>query len=221
MSQNICPNTGLPCPKPKLFHITDIEKGKITQRDVCEDCIDQKPEAAIATMVEFIDFLFKKQIPAEVPVEVEPIAEPIAEIGCPGCGSTPADIRQTGKMGCMLCYDVFGPQLKDVIFKAHKSLRHVGKVPKRWAKENMTIDQMVVKIKAELNLSVHTEKYEQAKTLKEKLEQLDALREREVAALDKIHTAIAEERYDDAQKLKDEINAVKDSALKVFDHEDG
>ena len=51
---------------------------------------------------------------------------------CPLCGSTFEDIVENGKLGCPMCYEVFGDALPATIQRIHGRTKHTGNVPKRF-----------------------------------------------------------------------------------------
>ena len=51
------------------------------------------------------------------------------ERACPGCGLTPADFKEHGRLGCPKCYETFEGKLSSVIHKLHRGDSHLGKVP--------------------------------------------------------------------------------------------
>ena len=47
---------------------------------------------------------------------------------CPGCGMTWAEFRETGRLGCMRCYDHFATQLRLLLPRVHGgAYAHRGK----------------------------------------------------------------------------------------------
>ncbi len=50
------------------------------------------------------------------------------EKSCPVCGTTYADYKRTGLLGCPSCYDVFKEELMPAISAIHGKTEHVGKV---------------------------------------------------------------------------------------------
>lgn len=46
---------------------------------------------------------------------------------CPRCGTTPADLRANGFMGCAECYTAFAGDVRRALTKLHGTHRHIGK----------------------------------------------------------------------------------------------
>ena len=93
-------------------------------------------------------------------------------------------IINTGKMGCPNCYDVFESELDPIIKRIQGTNRHVGRIGKIIDNK---IDKKYNKGKTEENTAKKEEKT--------RLEQLQ----------EELKTAIKEERYEDAAKIRDEI----------------
>lgn len=60
-------------------------------------------------------------------------ARPRAHPGrCPGCRTSFADFRETGRFGCPQCYDQFAAQTRDLLPRVHAgAYQHRGKTPGR------------------------------------------------------------------------------------------
>lgn len=135
---NLCPNTGEPCPRRKVVHVTEVAGGKVVgTSDHCEGCQvgplpAAQPSPAPGVPMTLLDLLLgfykhamQNQQPGERPEAPR----------CPGCNVSLAELAREPRVGCGTCYSHFQEQLLPVIQKAQGSVRHVGKVPKRWAEE--------------------------------------------------------------------------------------
>jgi len=60
-------------------------------------------------------------------------ARPRAHPGrCPGCRTTFAEFRETGRFGCPQCYEQFASQIRDLLPRLHAgAYQHRGKTPGR------------------------------------------------------------------------------------------
>lgn len=106
--------------------------------------------------------------------------EPETERSC-GCGTTFGEISRTGMVGCPDCYTTFRNELSSALKKIHGVKQHVGRIPERLSKENAKADK---KVKISENDST------------------DELKAR-------LDTAIKEENFEEAAKLRDMIKAKK------------
>ena len=113
---NKCPITGKFCEHYKFYKITDLDKGKVNNFNVCESCVDK------------LDLI----------KELKDIKEDICEF----CGMTLQELAKSGHMGCAKCYNKFEnplifslEKLQKIPIKEPKELKHVGRVPYSWKKK--------------------------------------------------------------------------------------
>lgn len=96
---------------------------------------------------------------------------------CPKCGTSSADIKNEGKLGCPYCYNHFAESLEKTLKICHDgSTKHKGKIPKcLQAFQNKThedIQAEIAKLKSKIEAAVKVENYEIAGMLKSKIQQL-------------------------------------------------
>ena len=98
---------------------------------------------------------------------------PVTARRCQCCGATFADIAETGKVGCALCYNEFGEELLPYLKRIHGSVHHTGKNPGNnqliIKEENNTVS----KLKAKLATLVAAEKYEEAALVRDEIKKLE------------------------------------------------
>jgi len=51
------------------------------------------------------------------------------EVVCPGCGMTPQDFKQKGRLGCPRCYEAFRQELVPLLQRVHEAVVHRGRLP--------------------------------------------------------------------------------------------
>lgn len=95
---------------------------------------------------------------------------------CNKCGMTFEEFTNIGKFGCDECYNVFSSKIDTMLKNIHGDNRHVGRIGKISAKNNINDTQK------------DTTKNNKVDELKEKLRQL-----------------VKEEKYEEAAKVRDEI----------------
>lgn len=110
-----------------------------------------------------------------------PLLNEVKLIKCDGCGSTFDDIINTGRYGCANCYDVFEDRMDPILKKLQGDNRHNGRLGK--------ISDNNVKFNNNETEKLDNKADNKLKKLQEELKQ-----------------AIKEERYEDAAKIRDEIN---------------
>ena len=116
--------------------------------------------------------------------EFMPLLNEVKQIKCDSCNSTFDDIINTGRYGCPNCYDVFEDRMDPILKKLQGANRHTGRLGK---------------------ISDNKVKYEESKENKKEEKHENKLEELQA----KLKQAIKEERYEDAAKIRDEINKMK------------
>ena len=86
---------------------------------------------------------------------------------CPLCGST----FENGKLGCPMCYEVFGDALPATIQRIHGRTKHTGNVPKRF-RAALEAKEKLQKLEDELHEAVKNEEYEKAAELRDAIRAL-------------------------------------------------
>lgn len=166
-----CPHSKQPCDKKKILHITELKDGSYTTFHMCEKCAAnynpgeaEKPDNLILNILSLLsDVVTKKQITQQL----------IAK--CPGCGTTPRDISQTGRFGCVKCYDYYQSSVDHILKKCQNgATKHVGKVPKRIIEKEITISiqDQIKSLENKMAKAVKLENYEVAGVLKKKIQEL-------------------------------------------------
>ncbi|MDU4862841.1 MAG: UvrB/UvrC motif-containing protein [Terrisporobacter othiniensis] len=99
-----------------------------------------------------------------------------SEIVCPNCYSTYNEYRETGKVGCSKCYEVFEKQLKPILRNIYGYEEYIGKSPK---KDNSHIypSKEMITLKEDLNRAVEQEEYEKAAYIRDKIKELEECNE--------------------------------------------
>ncbi len=112
------------CDLEASVFLTQILDGKMTQVNLCEKCSKERG-VTDPTGFQLADFLLgagtqKKAVATEVDDDT---------LACPECGFTRAHLKKIGRMGCPECYRTFGDDLDSMLRAMHKGTRHVGKAP--------------------------------------------------------------------------------------------
>ena len=100
---------------------------------------------------------------------------------CGGCGSSINDIKRTGKVGCADCYDTFFSELMPTIRNIHGNTEHIGKRP---------------------NAIEYTVEDDGKSETDDKTDRLSALKA-------ELKQAIADEKFERAAQLRDEIKGLE------------
>ncbi len=92
---------------------------------------------------------------------------------CPLCGSTLADISESGMVGCSECYKTFGEELAPSIAKIHGRTRHAGRGPKEF-KAKQEKENKLASLKQKLDEAVGRQEFEEAAKLRDEIKRISS-----------------------------------------------
>lgn len=114
---------------------------------------------------------------------------------CPNCGMTYNEFLKYSKYGCVDCFKTFSPVLESYLKKIQGSCEHTGKVPYKM-KETVVLPGIEAISKPTSKTAPMGDKgLPRLERLKQQLQQ-----------------AIADEAYEEAAKLRDQIKVLKEEA---------
>ena len=204
------------CGAPASVHITKIIDGKKIKMHLCAACAEKNSALASAGF------------PADIIPNIKKLEEQLLSAGnpskadliCPNCGGTFEEFEKRGRFSCPSCYEAFRDKLTELLAQMHGALSHVGKRPKRHAKQARASEEDSRQTELPLEgLSLGGAVCEPtfddiAQGLIEEskgVEMPDAAMVEEskkdlVAALKaQLESAISDERYEDAAAIRDKI----------------
>jgi len=172
------------CENEATVFLTQIINGQMTTVNLCESCSKAKGVTEETGFGLAEAFLSPSQRSGEDSMEVV----------CDSCGFTASQLKKIGRMGCPECYTAFREGLDGLLRNMHKGTRHVGKRPSRQddgAPQLLPRQRAAVvretppapvpvaelpldifKLRADLDLAVSEERYEDAARLKAEIERL-------------------------------------------------
>ncbi len=161
-----------------------VKSGVKAERHLCEHCARElglNPGGAT------LGQLITKFVVAPQGHPLAPVGKPAAPArptpptSCRGCGTSFADFRQTGRLGCAECYATFEPQLGPLLERAHEgATHHVGKSPKRWEERSARAEadrarlERLADLRRRLEQAVMAEQYEAAAALRDELRKAES-----------------------------------------------
>lgn len=165
-------------------HYTENINGVTKELNLCEEC---SKKLGVTDSLNFnmpMDFsnLFGSFLEDFGDMEFMPLLSEVKDTKCDSCGTSFEDIVNTGMMGCGNCYDVFSERLDPILKRIQGANRHVGRLGK-------ISDNKVG------NNNEKENKEKESDECKTKIEKLQ----------NDLKNAIKEERYEDAAKIRDEI----------------
>ena len=200
----LCDNCGK---REANIRYTENINGKIKEMHLCEECskklgIMNKMDFNIST--NFPSF-FGSFLEDFEELNSMPIFNELKEKVCDSCNTSFEDIINTGKLGCPNCYDVFSDILDPILKRLQGDNRHVGRKAEQLNNDN----------KISKNSDDEKNKKEVKSTSKGSKERINTssknnVQENEIEKLqEQLKEAIKEERYEDAAKIRDEINLMR------------
>ena len=119
--------------------------------------------------------------------EFMPLFQSVKELKCDNCNMTYDEFINQGKFGCPECYDVFSSKIDSLLKRLHGSNKYMGR--------------------RALNSTRQEEKHAEGNNIGDQQNKKSEKEETKLEKLQKdLKKAIAEERYEDAAKIRDEIN---------------
>ncbi|MBC7835259.1 MAG: UvrB/UvrC motif-containing protein [Phycisphaerales bacterium] len=193
------------CDNEATVHEVMIKGGKQVEKHLCEICAKAEGFAVqskgqVATLL--TQFLATQVTPT---AQGEGVRS-----ACRSCGTTYAQFRATGDLGCPDCYAAFDAQLGPLLERAHEGGgRHVGKVPKRLAhlqRAAMTeASELAPKTPPAPSTGAPSGPVKATRTVVDPHVQLASLRAQ-------LQGAVAGERYEDAARLRDQLKTLESGA---------
>ncbi len=99
--------------------------------------------------------------------------------GCPGCGTTVAEFKTKGRLGCPRCYETFRASLVPLLQRIHEAASHRGRLPGRSASKapataaEPDAGRRLAELRRRLEDAVRGERYEEAAGLRDQLRQAE------------------------------------------------
>lgn len=117
------------CDREATVHEWAKKAGQKFEKHLCEECA-RKQGVAIQPQQQ-ISQLITHLIAGAKPGMPQAQLNPTVQVGaCPSCGTTYAQFRHSGLLGCPGCYQAFETQLGPLLQRAHEGgTHHSGKVP--------------------------------------------------------------------------------------------
>lgn len=205
------------CANEATVHEVVIKGGKQHEKHLCEQCAkgDGLPVQTHAPLTSLLTQYITQQTDAAATIATG-VAPASAQATCSACGLSFVQFRQSGLLGCAVCYEAFEQQLGPLLARAHEGgTHHVGKSPR--SAERAAAVKSAVSAPASENAAASSSPVRAANS-----GDIEA-RNAQIAALRKqLAEAVSAEQYEKAAKIRDELarmggaaaSAVKDAPTK-------
>lgn len=149
------------------IQLTQVENNEMKILHLCEPCAVERgvESGSHKTSAPLVDFL--AQIGRGV-------GEGQTSVGkCPSCGLSLSQLRQTGRLGCAVCYTHYDEHLRSLLRRLHGGTKHVGKISLPSDPEESDRTARVMSLRRSLQRAVEAEDFEHAATLRDQLKKLE------------------------------------------------
>ena len=141
-------------------HVTHVINGVARELHVCEECAT-KSGINVQSPLSLTDILMGLGA-------LEEAEEAGPEKTCPFCKLGIGEFKKSSMLGCPVCYEAFGNELKTLLGGMQKGSKHAGKMPASYAvrKEKNTA---IAALQKELDSAVASEDYEKAARVRDQI----------------------------------------------------
>lgn len=149
-----------------VIHLTQVAEDQVVQVHLCEKCAAEKGVEPATALVKSPLGGFLAQLSS-----TDEAGSAGSLVRCPRCGAGLADFRESGRLGCPECWEVFATPLTDLVRRLHGATRHAGE---RYAApgtptEGEALAPATERLRAELREAVAAEDFERAARLRDAL----------------------------------------------------
>ncbi len=154
-----------------VVRLTHVVGGEVKNMHLCERCAAEKGvetgEAVAKTPLGTFLAAMGKGVTSQLPVAA-------GETGsCAGCGANLQDFRDSGRLGCSTCYEMFETPLRELLRRLHGSTFHTGERYVAAGAGEEEPAQLAARLREQLRLAVETENFELAAELRDRLRGLE------------------------------------------------
>ncbi len=157
-------------------HVTELQdadqhaahKYDVHQQHVCESCAQMMnlPHLPVVKKKSMVDIWKLLQQSAQN-------SRREGGLTCKTCGMTLAEFRSKGRLGCADCYEAFRRHLDPLLERIHNSSHHIGRLPHADPASRERSDK-IRDLRERLESAIREEDYEDAASLRDQLQSLEA-----------------------------------------------
>jgi len=151
------------------IHITQLKENKKFMIHICHDC---SHEIGIDSPISGASFSIENFLSDTAQNKKTSVADQSAQPTCPTCGLSYGAFKESSRLGCSNCYDTFATQLKPLLQKVQKEIKHVGKIPCQ-GDALLALKRSVTDMKMQLKNAVQKEHFELAAQLRDQIHQVE------------------------------------------------
>ena len=161
------------------FHLMKIVNDERTERNLCAVCMakyqKQLPGIDLTNLAGILNNILENQEPPEMQADDESETSAV----CEQCGTTYAEFRKSGAVGCANCYKAFHAPSERIFKRVQAGNQHSGRIPEG-VRSGASIRMNIDRLKQRMQKAIQDEEFEQAAKLRDAIRALSAqLAERE------------------------------------------
>lgn len=154
------------CDRPATVHEVTVKSGAKIERHLCEQCA--REEGIVATNFAPINELITKFVMSHG-AGIKQSGAGSKPKTCEACGTTFAEFKKRGLLGCGACYKAFEEAIGPIVERMQEgATHHVGKVPRRCGTDADRQERISL-LRRQLNDAIRAEQYERAALLRDQL----------------------------------------------------
>ena len=169
--------------RPANIHVTTFVNGEKQERNLCATCMTkykkQLTHLDIHDLADLFGGFFEK-----LSAHAQQQDNDRFEGTCPRCGTTYAEFKRSGALGCSECYKAFHEPLEELLVRVHGNAQHSGRVP-GGVDSKVAVKLQIDRLKQQLIKAITNEEYEIAATLRDQIRALTTQLEKQQAEADK------------------------------------
>jgi protein arginine kinase activator len=152
-----------------VIELTQVEHDTKVTLHLCEQCAQEKGIETGSGVLKTPLGTFLSALGKEATLPV-----PADGVRCETCGATLKDVRDSGRLGCAQCYQLFEVHLRDLLRRLHGSSQHVGEryVAPGSAGEVSPTGRLL-DLREKLRRAVESENFELAAELRDRIRVLE------------------------------------------------
>ncbi len=154
---------------PAKIHITQLKNSKKYSIHICHDC---SQKCGIEGTSINPSFSIEQFLTGNVPFKKKQDEEFNVHQTCSSCGLSYNAFKESGRLGCALCYDTFSPELKPLLQKVQKEVKHLGKTPGK-GDARLVLRRNVSYLRMQLKEAVGQENFELAAKLRDQIRDME------------------------------------------------
>lgn len=148
-----------------IIHVTEIENGNFKEFHICQQCAENNEISKLGE--------------GFVQLTVGPFPKELSKLKCNFCGSSLLDLSKKRLLGCANDYEIFRKIIVPIVEKVHSAKRHKGKRPVSLGGRVHNTLQQVKELELQLKELIRKEEYEKAAKVRDKINELKSILEKD------------------------------------------